>query len=76
MRLEGPYFTPANPERYETVICLVAGTGVSGALAIAAAFQAGRADALWSRCVLIWTVRESDFVDLPFITGKKPCSIP
>ena len=39
LRLEGPYFTPANPASYDTVICLVAGTGVSGALAIAAAFH-------------------------------------
>ncbi|KAG8526386.1 uncharacterized protein KY384_000380 [Bacidia gigantensis] len=38
LRLEGPYFTPADPHRYNTVVCIVAGTGVSGALAIAAAF--------------------------------------
>lgn len=40
LRLEGPYFTPANPASYNTVICLVAGTGISGAIAIAAAFSA------------------------------------
>ena len=39
LRLEGPYFTPANPLKYDTVVCIVAGTGVSGALAIAAAFK-------------------------------------
>ena len=39
-RLEGPYFTPANTGFYNTVICLVAGTGISGAIAIAAAFSA------------------------------------
>ena len=38
LRLEGPYFTPAEPARYNTVVCLVAGTGVSGAIAIARAF--------------------------------------
>ena len=38
LRLEGPYFTPADPSRYQTVVCLVAGTGVSGAIAIAGAF--------------------------------------
>lgn len=38
LRLEGPYFSPADPSRYETVICFVAGTGISGALAIATAF--------------------------------------
>lgn len=39
LRLEGPYFTPALPSRYETVVCLVSGTGLSGAIAIAAAFE-------------------------------------
>ncbi|KAJ5117043.1 hypothetical protein N7456_001391 [Penicillium angulare] len=38
LRLEGPYFTVADPSRYKTVICIVAGTGVSGAIAIARAF--------------------------------------
>jgi hypothetical protein len=39
LRLEGPYFTPADPSRYRTVVCFVAGTGVSGALAISGAFK-------------------------------------
>lgn len=38
LRVEGPYFTPANPSLYKTVICFVAGTGISGALAIASSF--------------------------------------
>ncbi|MCJ1366582.1 hypothetical protein MMC16_005711 [Acarospora aff. strigata] len=38
LRLEGPYFTPVDPARYRNVICFVAGTGVSGAIAIANAF--------------------------------------
>ena len=38
IRLEGPYFLPANPFRYDKVVCLVAGTGISGAIAIATAF--------------------------------------
>ncbi|EME45225.1 hypothetical protein DOTSEDRAFT_79293 [Dothistroma septosporum NZE10] len=42
IRLEGPYFTAVNPELYSTVICLVAGTGLSGAIAIAADFHASR----------------------------------
>lgn len=98
LRLEGPYFTPANPELYRTTVCLVAGTGLSGAIAIAAAFQAQQslprsewkatAQAVptttgatctmtaangplyWTRCIVIWTVRESDYVDVPFITGE------
>ncbi|OQD90981.1 hypothetical protein PENANT_c001G00306 [Penicillium antarcticum] len=38
LRLEGPYFSEADPSRYRTVVCFVAGTGVSGAIAIARAF--------------------------------------
>lgn len=38
LRLEGPYFSEADPSQYTTVICFVAGTGVSGAIAIARAF--------------------------------------
>ena len=38
LRLEGPYFSPADPSRYNTVVCLVAGTGISGAIAIGSAF--------------------------------------
>ncbi|MCJ1460408.1 hypothetical protein MMC28_010790 [Mycoblastus sanguinarius] len=102
LRLEGPYFTPANPERYNTVICLVAGTGISGAIAIAAAFSQqpqvppidsgglrplkkilstpsttnnimpARTENVWKRCVVVWSVRESDHIDLPFIDEATP----
>jgi len=44
IRLEGPYFTPADPAKYEVVVCFVAGTGISGALAIASAFAAREDD--------------------------------
>jgi hypothetical protein len=97
MRMEGPYFTPANPELYKTVVCLVAGTGLSGALAIAAAFKARKqrrvAESntavdtaastptpvagifddeapLWERCIVLWTVREKDYIDIPYINGE------
>ena len=40
VRAEGQYFTPADPARYHTVVCIVAGTGISGALAIIGAFAA------------------------------------
>jgi hypothetical protein len=41
LRLEGPYFSEADPSQYRTVICFVAGTGVSGAIAISRAFLEG-----------------------------------
>ena len=95
LRLEGPYFTAANPMRYKTVLCLVAGTGVTGAMAIAAAFRAHEdcekcsqssnretAEAKiasnnsslecrerWRRCIIIWSVRESEYVDVAVINN-------
>ena len=76
-RLEGPYFTPANPYRYDLVVCMVAGTGISGALAIGSAFNyvspkpsssgIDRADPQWKRCIIIWSVKASDDIDLPFL---------
>lgn len=96
IRLEGPYFTPADPSRYKTVICFVAGTGVSGAIAIASSFvEMKRQQAanhtkrhrvgldcgsrsspdhlipdIWERCVIFWSVRADDYVNLPFLKGK------
>jgi len=99
LHLEGPYFTPSDPGANATVICLVAGTGVSGALAIAHAFAASRDPAgystsvpsrrgsgsaaststtfadlagataappppAWRRCVVLWSVRAADHIDL------------
>ncbi|KAL9125205.1 MAG: hypothetical protein Q9217_005553 [Psora testacea] len=77
LRLEGPYFSPADPHRYDTVICMVAGTGISGALAIAAAFshairreQDARIDERpavsrrWRRCIIVWSVKASSDIDL------------
>ena len=88
LRLEGPYFTPANPSTYKTVVCLVAGTGLSGAIAIAAAFEADKLGVphdtkqpltmteartkpqdhvrRWQRCIVVWTVRQGDYTDMPF----------
>ena len=92
LRLEGPYFTHADLSRYRTVICLVAGTGISGAIAIAGAFaeterqrtttmdscgslegagacMASTANGIWERCVVVWSVREEDYIDMPFLKG-------
>lgn len=81
LRLEGPYFSPADPSRYHKVICLVAGTGISGAIAIAGAFAVSQRSRLettsekpimptkspWQKCFIIWSVKSTDFVELPFI---------
>jgi hypothetical protein len=98
LRLEGPYFTAANPELYKTVICFVAGTGVSGAIAIAAAFDAQKAKprsklnpssleeeaacrvseestSSWNRCIVVWTVREKEYINIPSFNGKNSLHI-
>ena len=80
LRLEGPYFSPADPHRYNTVVCMVAGTGISGALAIAAAFnhtarrereakmdEKSTISRRWLKCVIIWSVRVDDDIPLPFL---------
>ena len=79
LRLEGPYFSPADPSRYHTVVCLVAGTGISGAIAIAGAFSALQTShsaaalgnptpnsslPVWRRCIINWSVRETDYSDI------------
>ena len=82
LRLEGPYFTPADPYRYDTVVCLVAGTGVTGAISVAAAFNyAATSDSnnstpkvsplrKWRRCIIMWSVKESEDIELPFLEPK------
>ena len=94
LRLEGPYFSPAQPSRYDKVICFVAGTGISGAIAIATAFtELNRTPtetpstekpngsfnnspvSPWRRCIVIWSVRATDFVDLPFFEYKEGLEI-
>ena len=81
LRLEGPYFIPAEPANYRNVICLAAGTGISGTIAIAAAFSAqssttASGNALfpckWKRCTILWSVRESEFIELPFFRKNTP----
>lgn len=89
-RLEGPYFSEADPSQYRTVICFVAGTGVSGAIAIARAFLERRkqqSNAIadfrelesnsgtniapkWERCLVFWSVKAEDYVDLPCLKGR------
>ncbi|KAI9723456.1 MAG: hypothetical protein M1828_004186 [Chrysothrix sp. TS-e1954] len=94
LRLEGPYFTPAEPSRYQTVICFAAGTGISGAIAIARAFfeierqrasseycgtdgdpcMTQQSSSVWRRCIVVWSVREGDYVELPFLKSPSTSS--
>lgn len=112
LRLEGPYFTIAEPSNYETVVCLVSGTGISGAMAIASAFKelerqptvptnhgpsetepvpgiqssieangvisragitlaVNRKACTWTRCIVIWSVRETDYIALPELQSEQ-----
>lgn len=112
LRLEGPYFTPADPKRYRTVVCLVAGTGVSGALAISSMFReleresavpggirregakdgiegevvkvgeegkwakVVKGERVWTRCVVLWSLREDTHVEMPELTRKSSILLP
>ncbi|MCJ1371147.1 hypothetical protein MMC20_002362, partial [Loxospora ochrophaea] len=93
VRLEGPYFTPVSPSEYNTVVCLVAGTGISGAIAIAGAFAESKMSKFrcehrgiahrracssrdsssrkWKRCIIVWSVRDEHYIDLPFFQELK-----
>ncbi|KAL8691469.1 MAG: hypothetical protein Q9218_003313 [Villophora microphyllina] len=90
LRLEGPYFSPADPSRYDAVVCLVAGTGVSGAIAIAGTFNAlqsllvtgksvsssdARPRSTWRKCVIAWSIRETDYADLPGLQETSNLSV-
>ncbi|KAL9595107.1 MAG: hypothetical protein Q9219_006650 [cf. Caloplaca sp. 3 TL-2023] len=90
LRLEGPYFSPADPSRYHTVVCLVAGTGISGAIAIACAYDAlhgshrsinpehprsPSSKAVWQRCIINWSVRETDYVALPYLDRSQDVEV-
>ncbi|KAL8743914.1 MAG: hypothetical protein Q9190_003779 [Brigantiaea leucoxantha] len=90
LRLEGPYFSPAEPARYDSVICFVAGTGVTGAIAIGKAFVelqkssssspspspnggSGHGPQNRKRCVIIWSVREAESLDLNDLLNVDGC---
>ena len=76
LRAEGPYFSHADPYRYNTVVCMIGGTGISGALAIGLAFkhlshgndildEANRSRRSgWQRCILLWSLKVNEEIDL------------
>ena len=84
LRLEGPYFTPADPYRYDSTVCLVAGTGISGALAIGSAFNKHASEPSpslpaedypkqrrrWTCCTIIWSVKADEDIELPFLEPR------
>ncbi|KAG8626122.1 hypothetical protein KVT40_006523 [Elsinoe batatas] len=76
LRLEGPYPLSHRPfERYSHVVCVVGGTGITGALSLAERFiELGRTDRLGSdgnsagcvtsRMTVTWTLKEAEDADL------------
>ena len=58
LRLEGPYVTPAAPFLLAThVLCLVGGTGITGALSLAQVWRQQRASERNARFRIVWTIR-------------------
>ncbi|KAJ4404329.1 hypothetical protein N0V82_010524 [Gnomoniopsis sp. IMI 355080] len=61
-RVEGPYI-PSGPAAYEVaarVVCLVGGTGLTGAYSLAMWWSRWRARDIGSHFTLVWTVRDRD----------------
>lgn len=64
-RVEGPYIPPGTA--YETaaeVVCLVGGTGLTGAYSLAIWWSRWRARDIGSHFTLVWTVRDRDTASL------------
>ncbi|KAF2222765.1 ferric reductase like transmembrane component-domain-containing protein [Elsinoe ampelina] len=76
LRLEGPYPLAHRPfERYNHVVCVVGGTGITGALSLAEHFielcntnksgsESTPAGFITSRMTVIWTLKEAEDADL------------
>ena len=61
MRLEGPYITSAEPVHLaRRVLCLVGGTGITGALSLAQTWLRHRGGERSARFRLVWTVRTAE----------------
>lgn len=59
LRVEGPYCPPVHEfDTAQKIICLVGGTGVTGALSLAAWFLAHRSQDSRTSLTIIWTIRE------------------
>ena len=60
VRVEGPYFPYSRAfENARSIICLVGGTGVTGALSLANWFLTHRMQDSQGVCTVIWTVRDA-----------------
>ena len=61
LRLEGPYVTPCEPLYTAShILCLVGGTGITGALCLAQSWLRLRASEKHSRFRIVWTVRGAE----------------
>ena len=73
LRLEGPYLTPSAPVFVAArVLCLVGGTGVTGALSLGRAWLRHRADETHALFRLVWTVRTAEAARLAEVEGAYP----
>lgn len=81
IRLEGPYSSHHSPfESYSSVLCVVGGTGISGALSLAEDFLSRQSlskqqpeatnTTVTENFGIVWSIRESDDSDLIDVQGK------
>lgn len=78
LRLEGPYTTPHSPfQTYGSILCVVGGTGLSGALALANTYVCLRSSSSAKlKCKttdlrIVWSVRDIEDAELVDVSGKQ-----
>lgn len=69
--MEGPYITPHNPfDKNDSILCIVGGTGITGALSLAEYYQTGP-DSPVARFGIVWSLKEYEQIDLPEVEKLK-----
>jgi len=73
LRMQGPYTIPHSPfNEYRTVVCMIGGTGISGALSLANTFLALKASGkpcVTERLSIVWSIRETEDAELVDVSG-------
>ncbi|GAB7346183.1 hypothetical protein MBLNU457_4924t1 [Dothideomycetes sp. NU457] len=68
LRIQGPYTIPHSPfNRYDAVLCVIGGTGISGALSLANTYIALKMSGkpcLTQRFSILWSLRDTEDADL------------
>lgn len=74
LRIQGPYTIPHSPfNRYESVLCVIGGTGISGALSLANTYitlkMSGK-PCVTRRFSILWSLRDTEDADLVDVSSR------